>query len=336
LTRVSFRPTGEGRARVEAAVLEHPLIAGPWQLLLRAAADALTERQTRLRLDSPGRQGGSLELGVRWWQRRPAVQLAVRTPRALGLPGLVGAELIWAEQPYATSSGPEPIIESARRGALTHTDWITPSLRLRLEVGGERWSNRGSFVSLGGRVDQRLLRDHVSLALEGRGALSLSSEPGFGAANATLAVRTSPSPERVVARGRFSAWTASGAAPYGYWPGAGLGHAREPLLRAHPLLEDGVISGPAFGRRLLHASLETEVRLATLGPVRLGAAAFLDWARAWDRPSAPGAGPSLTDVGGGLRLRLPGSLPALRLDAATSLDDGGLTLSAGWQLPWPR
>jgi hypothetical protein len=139
-----------------------------------------------------------------------------------------------------------------------------------------------------------------------------------------------------VAGGRLSAWAASAAAPLGYWPGAGLGHARRPLLRAHPLLDDGVVSGPAFGRKLLRGGVEVEVRLVALGPVRVGAAGFVDWARAWDGPSAPGAGPSFTDAGGGLRLRLPGSLPALRLDAATSLDEGGLTLSAGWQLPWPQ
>jgi hypothetical protein len=336
LSRVSFRPLGEGQAGVEAAVLERPLMARPWQLALQAAADAVTERETRLRLNSVAKMGGSLELGVRWWERRPAVGVAARAPRALGLPGLVGAELSWAEQPYALSPDVQPFVESALRGGLTHADWLTSSLRLELEVAGEKWNDRGSFISLAARLDQRLLRDRVSLALDGRGGVSVSDEPGFGAGSATVAVRTSASPERVVARGRFSLWLASETAPLGYWPGAGVGHARRPLLRAHPLLQDGVISGPAFGRRLLHGGVEMEVRVAALGPLRLGVAGFVDWARAWDHPSAPGAGPSFADVGGGLRLRFPGNLPALRFDAATSLDDGGLTLSAGWQLPWPR
>jgi hypothetical protein len=140
----------------------------------------------------------------------------------------------------------------------------------------------------------------------------------------------------VTARGRLGLYGASEDAPLGRWPGAGLGHARGLLLRAHPLLENGVITGPAFGRRLLHASVEVEVNLGALGPVRLGVAGLLDWARATERLSSHEGDPALADIGGGLRLRLPGSLPALRLDAATGLQDGGLTLSAGWELAWPR
>jgi hypothetical protein len=336
LARLSFRPTGGGRTRVEAAVVERPLIARPWRLLVRAAADALTERQTRLRLDSPARRGGSLELGVRWWTRRPAVGFVATTPRGLELPGLLRVEAGWAEQPYATAADTEPFAETTRRGAVALADWLTPSLRVELEAAGERWSGRGSFVSLGGRLDQRFLGDRVALFLDGCGALSLSGEPGFAAGGATLALRSSASPERVVVRARLGLDAASENAPLGRWPGAGLGHAREPLLRAHPLLEDGVVGGPAFGRRLLHGSAEVEVRLATIGPARLGATGFLDWAQARERLSAPGAGPALVDVGGGLRVRLPGSLPAVRIDAATGLRDGGFTLSAGWLLAWPR
>ena len=336
LTRLSYRPTGGGRARVEAAVVERPLVARPWRLLVQAAADALTERRTRLRLDSPVRRGGSLELAVRWWERRPAAALAATVPRGLGLPGLVAVQGAWEEQSYATTADTGPLVETTRRGAVTHGDWLTPSLRLGLELAGERWSGRGSFLSLGGRLEQRLLADRAALVLDGRGALPLSSQSGFAAGGVTVALRSSASPRRVVARGQIGFYGASATAPLGRWPGAGVGHAREPLLRAHPLLEDGVVTGPAFGRRLLHASTEVEVHLATLGPLRLGAAGFVDWARARERVSTLEDGSALVDVGGGLRLRLPGNLATLRVDAATGLREGGFTLSAGWLLPWPR
>jgi hypothetical protein len=336
LTRLSYRPLGEGRARVEAAVVERPLVDRPWRLLTRAAADAVTDRQTRLRLDSPARRGGSLEVAVRWWTKRPAVRVAAIAPRALGLPGLLGVEGTWDEQPYAVAASAEPLVETLRRGSVTQADWLSPSLRLGLELAGERWSGRGSFLSLGGRLEQRFLLDRGALVLAGRRAVSLSDGPGFAAGGVTLALRSSSSARCVTARGRLGLYGASAKAPLGRWPGAGLGHARELLLRAHPLLEDGVINGPAFGRRLLHASVEVEVNLVTFGPMRLGLAGFLDWARARERlPSLEGDA-DLVDVGGGLRLGLPGSLPALRLDAATGLKDGGLTLSAGWQLAWPR
>ena len=48
---------------------------------------------------------------------------------------------------------------------------------------------------------------------------------------------------------------AGSRAPFAVWPGAGTGHGRDVLLRAHPLLDDGVIRG-VFGRRLAHAGTE--------------------------------------------------------------------------------
>ena len=50
----------------------------------------------------------------------------------------------------------------------------------------------------------------------------------------------------------------SAAAPLALWPGAGEGHARRALLRAHPLLVDGVISGAMFGERLAYANAEAQ------------------------------------------------------------------------------
>ena len=49
---------------------------------------------------------------------------------------------------------------------------------------------------------------------------------------------------------------ASRPAPLAVWEGAGTGSARAGLLRAHPLLRDGVLTGPVFGRRLARATLE--------------------------------------------------------------------------------
>lgn len=41
------------------------------------------------------------------------------------------------------------------------------------------------------------------------------------------------------------------------------------------------------------------------------------------------------DVGAGLRVRLPGTQGALRLDAARGLRDGRTALSIAWQTAWP-
>ena len=49
---------------------------------------------------------------------------------------------------------------------------------------------------------------------------------------------------------------AGGSAPLMLWTGAGTGQGRSALLRAHPLLDDGVIRDGVFGRRLIYGTAE--------------------------------------------------------------------------------
>ena len=127
----------------------------------------------------------------------------------------------------------------------------------------------------------------------------------------------------------------SAVAPLDLWPGAGTGHARTPLLRAHPLLDAGVLTGPVFGRRLVHGTVEYQHPLlaAQTGAIRL--ATFTDTARAWRRIAADGRPSWHTDVGAGVRVSLPGNGGIMRIDVARGLRDRQVVLSAGWQAPWP-
>jgi hypothetical protein len=117
------------------------------------------------------------------------------------------------------------------------------------------------------------------------------------------------------------------------WPGAGLGHARSVLLRAHPLLEDGAIDGEIFGRRLGHGGVEIERWLGTR-PVRVALVAFADFARVGQAMASNGRRGQI-DVGGGVRVALPGQSSVLRLDVARGLLDGSIAVSLGWQEAWP-
>jgi hypothetical protein len=122
---------------------------------------------------------------------------------------------------------------------------------------------------------------------------------------------------------------ASTHAPLALWPGAGDGMARPYLLRAHPLLVDDIVSGPAFGRTLLHLTAESTRWLATPRLVRLGIAAFADVAGAANRLEGTDR---LThvDVGAGIRLRLPGvGNGMVRADYARGLRDGRQRVSVG-------
>jgi hypothetical protein len=114
------------------------------------------------------------------------------------------------------------------------------------------------------------------------------------------------------------------------WPGAGIGIAREPLLRGHPLLDHGVLDGDAFGRLLLHGTVEGRAYPLGFGPVSLGMAAFVDWAKVWRPDPERGALPVRIDPGVGLRMHFVGTSGALRLDAARAMEDGVVTLSLAW------
>ena len=118
-------------------------------------------------------------------------------------------------------------------------------------------------------------------------------------------------------------------APLALWPGAGTGDARAALLRAHPLLDGGRVTGPLFGRRLLHGTAEARRWLKpVMKIVRIAPALFVDVASASQRLQ-PGRAWH-TDVGAGVRIALPGSR-VLRLDVAKGLRDGSTAFSIGWE-----
>jgi hypothetical protein len=121
------------------------------------------------------------------------------------------------------------------------------------------------------------------------------------------------------------------AAPPSVWPGADTGRARETLLRAHPLLDDGVVSGGVFGRRLIFGGVEAQRwRRAGKWPIRIAPALFVDVARA-SRGLADSDTRTQVDAGAGLRVSLPG-LGVLRIDVARGLRDGHNAMSVGWEI----
>jgi outer membrane translocation and assembly module TamA len=101
---------------------------------------------------------------------------------------------------------------------------------------------------------------------------------------------------------------------------------RSTLLRAHPLLDGGVISGGAFGRRLVSGGVEWR-RWSRPGTwlVQFAPAAFVDVARA---TRGFGASDTRTQVDAGIGVRLTaGGAGVLRVDLAHGLRDGRTALS---------
>jgi hypothetical protein len=122
------------------------------------------------------------------------------------------------------------------------------------------------------------------------------------------------------------------AAPLTLWPGAGEGLVGPTLLRAHPLLSDGVVDvtgSSAFGRTLAFGSAEVQRWLEPLPLVRLAIAGFTDVARA-SRQLSAGATLVQVDAGFGLRIKIPGTPGMLRADVAHGIRDGANALTIGW------
>jgi hypothetical protein len=158
----------------------------------------------------------------------------------------------------------------------------------------------------------------------------LGDGESFYSIDATVRGKTFPSAELDVGWDvGLSAVSAN--APLVVWPGAGDGHARIPLLRGHTLIEDGVISGPAFGRRLLFAHVESARWLPRPTLAKIAVAAFIDGARTTARlPGWPGR-PLQIDVGVGLRAKMSGRQGLLRVDYGHGVADRGHAITVGWQ-----
>ncbi len=331
--RTAVEPRTGGIASLRIAVVERALLPQPAALAGRLALDALVDRSSRLTVTSPTGSGESLDLDLRWWTGRPAVSFRVVEPGAMGLPGLVGAQAFWERQTFGSEDSSQR--ETRIGGTVSVADWWLPSFHAALSMGVERWEGRGTALPLGVDVEQRLFTDRLALRASGTRWLRSPASHGFGSAGFLVAARTSRSLRRVEASLTAGVTGVTSDAPLSVWPGAGEGHARPYLLRAHALVSDGSVSGPAFGRGLAHMSAEFGTRGVTLGPVSCGAAVFLDVARPWMQPDSNSWGPSLVSAGGGLRLRLPGLAGTLRADVAWESARGKPVFSAGWKRRWP-
>jgi hypothetical protein len=104
--------------------------------------------------------------------------------------------------------------------------------------------------------------------------------------------------------------------------------ARDTLLRAHPLVDDGRLRIDQMGRRLINASIEAQ-QWWSAGIVRAAAAAFVDATRASARLDAGVRGD--VDAGIGARLGVPGVPGIIRADVATGLRNGGTRWSVVYE-----
>lgn len=325
-TSLRFEPLPDGRVALHATVLERPLAPSGAGGLAMTAVHGAIHRELRAALVSPTGSGEVWTAGWRWWRARPRVTFAVDAPAPGSLPGLVIIDALWERASYDV--GPAGRVRQTRRRSALHVaDWATGAVRWRLGAAIDRWDDRG-FAAVDGGLTVRSAGDHLVLGADAGVWRPLSRGNGFVRAGVTLAAQSAVVPEPAAWRVAAGLTRIGTSAPLDVWEGAGLGLARAPLLRAHSLLNGGVVTGQVFGRTLAHASVEHERRLvARVGGV-LGVAAFVDLAHASRRAWPDDAWQA--DAGLGLRVHLPGGAGALRLDVARGLRDRRHALSAGW------
>jgi hypothetical protein len=327
--RLRYRPDAEGYATVDVAFVEPPARpAGAFAWAARAAR-AVVDREVEASIPGGTGQGEIWTAGWRWWDERPRARLTFAAPRAGRLAGVWRVDAAWEAQAYALSADTASIRETRTHGGLTMGHWLTPDVRFSIGVGADSWNGERHTLSIGGSLERRFLSDRVSAGGTARAWTAVDAGSPFQTAGAFLAAVSSTATQGRVHTVSVGIEGASRAAPMALWSGAGEGQARGPLLRAHPLLVGGAVSGPAFGRRLAYLNAETQQWLERPRSVRVGLAVFADAAHASHRgPTAEGS-PLHIDAGIGLRLRLPGSREILRFDFGRGLRDGRHALTIG-------
>jgi hypothetical protein len=328
--RIGFRPEADGFAVVDVTVAERPL--GPRNVVGWSAvgAYALVNRDVTMTVPGWSGQGEVWSGSWRWWDERPRVALAFAAPRIGQWPGVWRVDASWDAQTYAIGSANRAIRESQKQASVGVTDWLTPQLRYALTVGARTWETadeRRKAFSIGGTLERRWVNDRIALSGTFQHGVSLSNSGRYQAGSVHASMRI-PAPRGFVQLAEVHAEAVSERAPMSLWPGSGEGQGRPNLLRAHPLLKNGVIDGPAFGQRLLSLTLESQRWFKTPAFLPAGIAVFSDLARAWRRLDETPQ-PFQVDMGVGLRLRAPGDAGALRIDYARGLRDGSYAITIG-------
>jgi hypothetical protein len=325
--RVSFHPVEHGHVEIDTSVVERDRVPAGYGVWLRNGFSAVADRE--LSADFSSMTGGGETAGVawRWWAHRPMVSAfyAAPAPRAVG-GGTWRLDVSRETQTF----GRVPVEETHTRAALTLGNWISERTKVSAGAALDRWNDRGDDVAFAADVEHWRMANRVRLGVAGTQAAGRDS---FSTGTLTAGVRSRADEKGFVLFAIAGYEAASAAAPVSLWPGADTGHARDVLLRAHPLLEDGIITSGAFGRRLGFATIEaqrwTELRRL---PMRLAPAAFVDMAQATRRldPAEPHLN---VDAGAGVRIGLLGT-GVIRVDVARGMRDGGIVLSAGWDRRW--
>ncbi|MEX2273193.1 MAG: C39 family peptidase [Vicinamibacterales bacterium] len=326
-SRVSYTPLADGRVQLDAAIVERSRRPGAVDLVMTAAEAPFT-REVDVAFTNPVGGGERVTGSWRFREGFERITAAVETPAPLPFGAVWKLSGFDARETYEV--GDALTIPRWRRGGFQAVDWITPSLGWAAGAAFDRWP----FAAGGARDDKVYGAARILFAVSntvyghltaerwtrraGLSRFSGRARAGFQAIGGRLTIAAGA--ERV-----------GDAAPLFLLPGAGDGHTRRPLLRAHPLIRDGAIGagdGRIIGQRLIHGTVEWSRPVLRMPLASIDAALFTDAARAW-RLIDGRASDGQIDAGAGVRIRLLGGGPSFRIDLARGLLDRRWALTAG-------
>jgi hypothetical protein len=315
-TRLEFVPRS-GLAELRAHIVERPLV--PTDLV-------------ELRLDGSRRPGTKrsqpVDRRVDWRRRAAQCRLAIlagqaacepRNDRACSLGWALGNRCFGEQQPFSEDTFPL----SRRAGAgMTISNWIMPWARISARWGVDAWKDYGSYGVASAGLRLASAHDRITLHVDGSSWLG---EQRFGSIGAAGSLLSSDRQQGTVFIARAGGATTTVATPPDLWFAGDTGNVRKALLRAHPIVDDGMLQSDRLGRRIAYLSGEARQWWTVRSLIHIGAAAFADAARVDRQAVAEMRGD--VDVGGGLRVALPGLNGVFRLDIGKGLRDGATAFS---------
>jgi len=330
-TRVDYRMEASGDAGLDVFVRERSTVPSVPLLLARGITTGTFQQRIDIPIANARGWGELVNLGGRWREGQESAIVELALPRVRAWADVWTVRTLWEHRTVAAEASAPPEESTRWVAGLEAAGWARANLRWHAGAAFESWRGRGRFASVRTGLEHRLFRDHLALHGDVEGWAGPGTTFGRGRASVRWISTTSETePIRISASVGFDGVTRD--APTALWTAADLGRDTSIPLRAHSVYESGVITGPALGPRLWHATTEARRWIASLRGARLGAAVFADIARPLGRPD--GVDRALVDAGLGLRIGLPGGSSSLRVDVARGLVDGTLGVSIGWQDAW--
>jgi hypothetical protein len=337
--QLRFEPVAGGLASVDASIIERPPFPRGRAGWLIAASRPILQRE--LRVDISGLSGAG-EAGYAAWRfarHRRRVSAGLAFPSPAWLAGVTTFSAMWEEQNYAAPlvGGDTPFRETRRRAGLQWSDWAWSWLKWQAGGALDRFNDTTHF-SIDGSLTARSRGDRAAFVASAGSWSPISAGRRFATSGVRISARTTADPARTMLSAEAGVQRTTTYAPLALWPsaGTGVGSERASFLRGHQLIEDGFVSGEAFGRRLVNGTVEYSHPVRAVRATTIAVAGFIDAARASKRRDGLAASQAYIDAGVGLRVRLPGAIGGIRIDVAHHLGAGRLIYSAGWLPVWPR